>query len=72
MRKLERKRRFGHNDISPVAVCDKKYIVLADLVTIFTEEAYKICKNRQVAKIIAVKSLQEYIRKNTEDMKIVL
>ena len=72
MGKLKRRKRFCHESISTAGVCDKKYIVLEDLVTIFTEEAYKICKNSQIAKIIAVKSLQEYIKMNTEDMKIVL
>ncbi|GAX60026.1 hypothetical protein SCALIN_C05_0111 [Candidatus Scalindua japonica] len=50
----------------------KENIALADLVTIFNEEAYNICKNRQIAKLIALKSLQEYIKKNTKDLKIIL
>jgi hypothetical protein len=45
---------------------------LADLVTVFTEEAYKICKNGQIARLIALKSLQEYVKRNTDNMKIVL
>ncbi len=72
MRKLKRKKLFCHNNKSTTTGCDKKYIVLSDLVTIFTEEAYKICENRQIAKIIAIKSLQEYIKRNTKNMKIVL
>ena len=47
-------------------------IALADLVAIFTEEACKICKNRQIARLIALKSLQEYVKRNTDNIKIVL
>ena len=47
-------------------------IALADLVAIFTEEACKTCKNRQIARLIALKSLQEYVKRNTDNIKIVL
>ncbi len=62
----------GHNKINTTAKCNENNIALADLVTIFTEEAYKICKNGQIARLIALKSLQEYVKRNTDDIKIVL
>ena len=72
-RSYPRQTRCGeHHKISTTTGCDEKNIVLADLVTIFTEEAYKICKNRQIAKLIAIKSLQEYVKRNTNNIKIVL
>ncbi len=61
-----------HNKINTTAKCNENNIALADLVTIFTEEAYKICKNGQIARLIALKSLQEYVKRNTDDIKIVL
>ncbi len=65
-------RRGEHNKISTTAECNENNIALADLVTIFTEEAYKICKNGQIARLIALKSLQEYVKRNTDNIKIVL
>ncbi len=61
-----------HNKISNTAEFNGNKIALADLVAIFTEEAYKICKNRQIARLIALKSLQEYVKRNTDNIKIVL
>lgn len=51
--------------------CEKD-VSLNDLIQIFNEEAYKICKNKQTAKMIALKSLQEYIKKNVNVLKIIL
>ena len=61
-----------HNRISTTAEFNGNNIALADLVAVFTEEAYKICKNGQIARLIALKSLQEYVKRNTDNMKIVL
>ncbi len=61
-----------HNKKSTTAEFNENNIALADLVTIFTEEAYKICKNKQIARLIALKSLQEYVKRNTDNIKIVL
>ncbi len=59
-----------NNKVSTTAECNENNIALVDLVTIFTEEAYKICKNEQIARLIALKSLQEYIKINTDNIKI--
>ncbi len=72
-RSYPRQTRCGeHNKISTTAECNENNITLADLVTIFTEEVYKICKNGQIARLIALKSLQEYVKRNTDNIKIVL
>ncbi len=45
---------------------------LMDLIAIFTDEANKICKNKDVSNLIALESLRDYIRKNVSNIKIVL
>ncbi len=72
MRKLKRRNVILRNKIRTKSECGKENIALADLVTIFNNEAYKICKNRQIAKLIALKTLQEYVKRNTNDIKIIL
>lgn len=62
----------GRNKISTKSKYGKQKIALADLVTVFNEEAYKICKNRQMAKLIALRTLQEYVKRNTSDLTIIL
>ncbi|KHE91929.1 MAG: hypothetical protein SCABRO_02303 [Candidatus Scalindua brodae] len=61
-----------HNKLSTKSGRGKENIALADLVTIFNEEAYKICRNRQIARLIALKTLQEYVQRNTNDLSIIL
>ncbi len=72
MGKLKRRNTILRNKISTKPECYEKNIALADLVTIFNNEANKICKNRQIAKLIALKTLQEYVKRNTNDIKIIL
>ncbi len=72
MKKLKRKNLIVNKKVSTKSECGKENIALADLVTIFNEEAYKICRNRQIAKLIALRTLQEYVKKNTKDLKIIL
>ena len=71
MRKLNKRNLILHNKISTKSALGRDNIALADLVRIFNEEAYKICRNRQMAKLIALKTLQEYVKKNTRDLSIV-
>jgi hypothetical protein len=72
MNKLKKRNMIGHNKISTKTKSGRENIALAELVAIFNEEAYKICRNRQMAKLIALKTLQEYIKKNTSDLTIIL
>jgi hypothetical protein len=72
MGKLKRRNLLLHNKINTGSECGNRNITLADLITIFNDEAYKICRNRQMAKIIALKTLQEYVKRNTNDIKIIL
>ena len=71
MRKLNKRKLILHKKISTKSALGRDNIALADLVRIFNEEAYKICRNRQMAKLIALKTLQEYVKKNTRDLSIV-
>ena len=71
MRRLKSKN-LARSYQGPTSCGKHNKIALADLVAIFTEEAYKICENRQIARLIALKSLQEYVKKNTDNIKIVL
>jgi hypothetical protein len=71
MRKLNKRKLILHKKISTKSALGRDNIALADLVRIFNEEAYKICRNRQMAKLIALKTLQEYVKKNTRDLSII-
>ena len=71
MRKLNKRNLILHKKISTKSALGRDNIALADLVRIFNEEAYKICRNRQMAKLIALKTLQEYVKKNTRDLSII-
>ncbi len=72
MRKLKRRNHRRYNKKSTIQETGKKKIELAELVTIFNEEAYKICRNRQIANLIALKTLQEYVLKHTKNLTIIL
>ena len=72
MGKLKRRNLVSRNKKSIISESGKENIALDELVTIFNEEAYKICRNRQIAKLIALKTLQEYVLKYTKNLTIVL
>ncbi len=72
MRKLKRKNLDMCNKKRIVPESGKGNIAFSELVTIFNEEAYKICKNRRLAKLVALKTLQEYVLKHTKNLTIVL
>ena len=55
--KLKKRNLIVHNKVSTKSESSKENISLADLDTIFNEQAYKICRNRQMAKLIALKTL---------------
>ncbi len=72
MRKLKRRNLVSRNKKSIISESGKENIALDELVTIFNEEAYKICRNRQIAKLIALNTLQEYVLKHTKNLTIIL
>ncbi len=72
MRKLKRRNLVSRNKKSIISKFGKENIALDELVTIFNEEAYKICRNRQIAKLIALNTLQEYVLKHTKNLTIIL
>jgi len=47
-------------------------LTLMDLVTIFMDESNAICKNKSIAKEIALESLRDYIKKNVSNVKIIV
>ncbi len=71
MRKLKRRTSGRRIKKSTIPVTGKKRIAFADIVTIFDDEACKICGNRQIARLIALNTLQEYILKHTKNITIV-
>ncbi len=70
MGKLKKRNLSKLNKKSIISESGNENIALAELVTIFDEEAYKICRNRQLAKLIALNALQEYVLKNTKNITI--
>ncbi len=45
---------------------------IMDLVAIFTDEADKICANKDMANLIALESLNDYVKGNVNNIKFVL
>ena len=48
-----------------------QYTVI-DLVAIFTDEADKVCANKDIASLIALESLNDYIKGRVNDIKFIL
>ncbi len=45
---------------------------IMDLVAIFTDEADKICPNKDMANLIALESLNDYVKGNVNSIKFIL
>ena len=45
---------------------------IMDLVAIFTDEADKVCTNKDIANLIALKSLNDYVKGQVSNIKFVL
>jgi len=45
---------------------------IMDLVAIFTDEADKVCTNRDIANLIALESLNDYVKGQVSNIKFVL
>ncbi len=55
-----------------IHICEhNKKFTLMDLVIIFTDEAFKICRNKAVANSIALKSLNDYLKAHVNNIKVV-
>ncbi len=59
---LNRNAAFRHNP---------QYTIM-DLVAIFTDEADKVCKNKDIANLIALESLNDYVKGQVNNIKFVL
>ncbi len=46
-------------------------LTVMDLVAIFMDEANSICKNKSLAREIALDSVRDYIKKNVGNIKII-
>lgn len=49
----------------------KTRFTLMDLVTVFMDESYKICKNKTIANSIALDSLSDYIKKHVNNINVI-
>ncbi len=45
---------------------------IMDLVTIFTDEADKVCTNKDMANLIALESLKDYVKGHVNNIKLIL
>ncbi len=45
---------------------------IMDLVAIFTDEADKVCKNKDIANLIALESLNDYVKDHVNNIKLIL
>ncbi len=46
------------------------YFTIMDLVTIFTDEADKVCTNKRIANLIALEALNDYVKGHVNNVKI--
>lgn len=46
------------------------HCTIMDLVTIFTDEADKVCANKRVANLIALEALNDYVKGHVNNIKI--
>lgn len=43
---------------------------IMNLVSIFTDEADKVCTNKHIANLIALNSLNDYVKENVNNLKV--
>ena len=48
------------------------YVTMMDLVTIFTDQADKVCTNKRIANLIALEALNDYVKGHVNNVKISL
>ncbi len=46
------------------------HFTIMDLVTIFTDEADKVCTNKRLANLIALEALNDYVQGHVNNVKI--
>jgi len=46
------------------------HFTVMDLVSVFEDEAYKICMNKRVAHLIALDALNDYVKGHVNNIKI--
>ncbi|GAX60508.1 anaerobic dehydrogenases [Candidatus Scalindua japonica] len=53
-----------------VNIHDGTHFTIMDLVTIFTDEADKVCANKRIANLIAMEALNDYVQDHVNNVKI--
>ena len=55
-----------------IAILQNAQYTIMDLVSIFTDEADKVCTNKYIANFIALNSLNDYVKENVNNLKVTL
>jgi hypothetical protein len=55
-----------------VALRHNPQYTIMDLVAIFTDEADKVCTNKDIANLIALESLNDYVKGQVNNIKFIL
>ena len=58
--------------INPISQHNHIGLTIMDLVAIFMDESNAICKDKSIAKKVALDSLSDYIKKNVSNVKIIV
>lgn len=46
------------------------HFTIMDLVSVFEEEAYKVCSNKRIAHLIALEAINDYVEGHVNNVKI--
>ncbi len=55
-----------------IAIQHNQQYSIMDLIAIFTDEADKVCTNKNIANLIALESLNDYVKGHVNNIKFVL
>ena len=58
-------------NINAALLHNPEYTIM-DLVAIFTDEADKVCTNKEIANVIALESLNDYVKGHVNNIKFIL
>jgi hypothetical protein len=53
-----------------IAIRQNIQYTIMNLVSIFTDEADKVCTNKHIANLIALNSLNDYVKENVNNLKV--
>lgn len=55
---------------SVIVSYNNKTFTLMDLLSLFTEESYKICKHKTIASMIALETTREYLTNHVDNVQV--